>query len=79
MDSQTKNLDVQPPAVGGPSVGRPVRRLRPLRLTPFPSRPKTATPHRHSFTRSCSFRSSSMPISAASGTPKEPKSDAGLS
>jgi aerobic carbon-monoxide dehydrogenase large subunit len=32
MDNQTKNLDLQPPADGGPSVGRPVRRLEDERL-----------------------------------------------
>ena len=32
MDTQTKNLDLQPPTNGGPSVGRPVRRLEDERL-----------------------------------------------
>jgi carbon-monoxide dehydrogenase large subunit len=32
MDSQTKNLDLQPPTSGGLNVGRPVRRLEDERL-----------------------------------------------
>jgi aerobic carbon-monoxide dehydrogenase large subunit len=32
MDSQTKNLDLQPSTNGGPSVGRPVRRIEDERL-----------------------------------------------